>query len=164
MDKLQSELLKKDTFEVSHSEKEIIVDNGNYYFMLVCSLASLAIPLLLLLCVPFMTTIEAFFSTVIGLVSFVFMFYANLPLFGQLLRGKCIIKIENDQLKNHKIAVPIDHIKTVKIGMNPNPFLWIYEYLIVTDINNKKHHFNLYNMTNKKTLFLMLDVYVFNKK
>jgi hypothetical protein len=165
LEEIHPNLANIETFQVENGEKKVIVAKGNFLYMLICSVAMVVAPIILLFLVPYMEFARAALSIIIAIPAFIFAIYATVPVFGQFLRGRCVMRIADGQLKNHKISVPVKTIKTVTIKKHPNPLkLWIYDYLVVTDVNNKKHYFNLYNMTRKKTVLSMIDVYVFNKK
>ena len=165
MEQVHPELAKLETFKIENGEKQIIIDKGNYFYMMFCAVFMVVGPIVLLFLVPYMEFARAVLSVLIAIPSFIFGVYATFPVFIQFFRGRCVMKIVDGHLKNHKLSVPINTIKSVEIRKHPNPLkLWVYDYLVVTDVTKKKHYFNLYNMTNPKTLLLMLDVYVFNKK
>ena len=165
MEQVHPELAKLETFKIENDEKKIIVAKDNFYYMMFSVVAIVATPIILLFLVPYMEFARAVLSVLIAIPTIIFVIFASAPLVAQFFRGRCIMKIADGHLKNHKLSVPINTIKSVEIRKHPNPLkLWVYDYLVVTDVTKKKHYFNLYNMTNPKTLLLMLDVYVFNKK
>lgn len=66
------------------------------------------------------------------------------PVIGAFLRGKTVVKIANGQLQKHNISTPVESIKSARTGKYPNPFkLFIFDYLIVKDVYNKRHYLNL---------------------
>ncbi len=161
--KIPEVFLNDERFVVDGDKIKLIQSKGNFIYYIFNILALYAMLVVGFITLNYVSLIKVIVMWPIMIFSTIFFIFATLPMIKKIFRnGRESFTIENGYFSDGLKKVKLDQIVSVKFGKHPNPLrLWVFDYLIITDKNNKKHYLNTFNLASPEYAMYILDYFAF---
>lgn len=159
--KIPEVFLNDERFVVEGDKIKLVQFKSNFVFYICNILAIYAMIIAGFIFTQYASFLYAIYMWFILIIGTLFFGFATIPMVKKIFRnGRESFTIENGYFSDGLKKVKLDQIVSIKSGKHPNPLrLWVFDYLIITDKNKKKHYLNTFNLASPQYAMYILDYF-----